>query len=167
MVIANHLVAFALWYILTLVATNPRRLHQLSQILVAFIWSKEGWVSKHKCPEWLLTLAKRFGGLGLVDVALQAKILCLYVFLWALELGFHPLQRLIKHESCRVALTHYGSKTLVGLLDDHCSTSHKNFEVMGNLQGVGFFQVNTYHSSTLCPRFFDGGDLGRRSCHHQ
>lgn len=69
-VIANHLVASSLWYILTLVTMNSRRIHQLQQFLVAFIWSKEGRASRNKCPERLLTLGKKLRGLGLVDVVL-------------------------------------------------------------------------------------------------
>lgn len=80
-VIVNHLVASALWFVLTLVAIDSRKLHHLQQMLISFVWSKEGKNLRHKAPEYFLLLPKNRGGLGLINIALQAKVLCIMVFL--------------------------------------------------------------------------------------
>lgn len=75
-VITNHLVASSLWYVLTLVASDLRKLNKLQQLLVSFVWGKEGRKAYHKVLQNILTLSKRRGGLGLIDVTLQVKALC-------------------------------------------------------------------------------------------
>lgn len=76
-VIVNHVVTSSLWYILIVVATNPHKLHKLQQMLVSFIWGKEGRRAQHKVPEHVLMLPKHRSGLGLIDVTLQVKALYL------------------------------------------------------------------------------------------
>lgn len=58
-IIANHLVASGLWYILTLVAYNFKKLHQLQQMLVAFVWGKTDRRTRHRVRELIITLPKR------------------------------------------------------------------------------------------------------------
>lgn len=86
-------------------------------------------------------LPKNSGGLGLIDVTLQAKAICLLRFLWALQPGYHPLQRHIRHEANKASLLHFDHSSLTCLFKDKCSYVAKLSKVITNvLRSWDFFK---------------------------
>lgn len=73
-IIANHMVASSLYYVLTLVALDFCKL-QLQQILVSFVWGKIDHHVRHQVSQHILTLPKHKGRLGLIDITMQAMAL--------------------------------------------------------------------------------------------
>lgn len=132
-IIANHLVASVLWYVLTLVAFNFKKLHKLQQLLVAFVWGKTDRRTCHRVLEHIVTLPKHLGGLGLIDVTLQAKALCLRVLLWAFDPGFHPLQRQLRHEAARSLEARHAYGSLIVILEARRTSNPTASPVVSNM----------------------------------
>lgn len=98
------MVASALWYVLTLIASDFCKLHKLQQMLVFFIWGREERRAQHKAPQCILTLAKSKGGMGLIDVTVQAKACTLSTQIsLVLATGISPLLCLIHFEANKVS----------------------------------------------------------------
>jgi hypothetical protein len=74
-VVANHLVLSGLWYVLTLCAIEPARLKLLQKLIVAFVWGARVERVRHKVSADILMLPKSQGGLGLLDISIQARTL--------------------------------------------------------------------------------------------
>jgi hypothetical protein len=80
-VVANHLILSGLWYFLTLNASNPKLLHKLQRLINAYIWSSGSTRGKYRVLADIITLLTSQGGLGLIHVSVQAKILGIRIFL--------------------------------------------------------------------------------------
>lgn len=81
-------------------------------------------------------LPKHLGGLGLINIAMQAKALCLQVLLWTFKLAFYPLQCFLRHEADRSPQAWFSYNSLAGLLDiKHDVITNQSLEVVTNMLG--------------------------------
>lgn len=74
------------------------------------------------------------GGLGLIDVIVQAKAFSLRVFMWGLQPGEHLLQsNWVRFQFAKMAEETFGISTLAGLLANHTINQEYCFPVLFNM----------------------------------
>jgi hypothetical protein len=97
-IVANHLVLAGIWYVLTLNSNRASRLQKIQQLITNFIWQGQYTTSRNRVRADVLILPTLEGGLGLLDVVTQAKVLGARVFFWTLQPGSHPLQKWVQFQ---------------------------------------------------------------------
>jgi hypothetical protein len=93
-VVANHLILSGLWYITTLNMVHREKLHQLQQLVVAFVRRAKDNKVRHRVSANILTLPKCKGGLELLDLTAQSDTLGLHIFTWVLRILFTNIKYL-------------------------------------------------------------------------
>lgn len=102
-------------------------------MLVSFVWGRADRHSRHRASQHILTLPKCFGGLGLIDISMQAMALYLRAYLFTFEPGYHLLQHHVRDISSQTSLRRYGFASLAPILENKCCNMSNLSPVMVNM----------------------------------
>lgn len=137
-IVANHFISTSLWYFLTLNALHATRLTKLRKLLVAFIWGGREQRVQHRVAANIISLPRLAGGLGLIDISVQAKALSARIFLWSIQAGMHPLCW-IRFQLQQISKHTYGLPSFSCLLTPRIHMPHFCSPILRNMLSAWFF----------------------------
>lgn len=109
MVIINHWIMGALWFILTIWIGDPSHLKIIEGIIIKFLWAGQSDSAKHWVDVATVMLPKDQGGLGVISVTNQVQALAGKVTLEALMDRKHPLETILRHHIQTLSFKRWGT----------------------------------------------------------
>jgi hypothetical protein len=135
-VLANHLINSALWYLLTLWGGRPEELVEMQRQVINFIW--DGHHSerrRYRVDATTICRPKEEGGLGLIYIPAQRRALAGRFFLWLLQdhKDNNPLRKLLQHYVRDHSYQRWGERNLTWIFMEGHPKSKLGSQVWRNM----------------------------------
>lgn len=109
-VIINHWIQGAIWFILALCVGSPQQLKALQSIIIKFLWAGEKESARHRVDILTITSPKSQGGVALISLTDQGTALASKLVLWATEDDVHPLQCILQGKIQELSFRRWGTR---------------------------------------------------------